>query len=122
LKESPSGKFLRFFYVISKNKLNMAKHMSDSNIPTHEQITQRAYEIFIERGRPEGRDLEHWLEAEKQLRAAGSKKTAQLTATSNALSTPSTTPTPMRATQSAPTASSRPSGNGRGSSRTAARK
>jgi len=38
--------------------------------PSHEEITRRAYEIFIERGRPEGRDVEHWLEAEGQLIAA----------------------------------------------------
>lgn len=36
---------------------------------THQEISQRAYEIFMERGCPEGRDLEHWLEAEAQLRA-----------------------------------------------------
>ena len=54
----------------------MAKNMSDSNTPTHEQITRRAYEIFVERGQPEGQDLEHWLEAEKQLRATGQSKNA----------------------------------------------
>lgn len=49
----------------------MAKQMTDStSAPTHEQIAARAYEIFIERGRPMGRDLEHWLEAEAQLRAS----------------------------------------------------
>ncbi len=35
--------------------------------PTREQIARRAYEIFEERGRPEGCELEHWLEAERQL-------------------------------------------------------
>jgi|SRR6185503_13425308 len=90
----------------------MAKHMSDSNTPTQEQITRRAYEIFIERGRPEGRDLEHWLEAEKQLRAGGQPKTAtQVSATPGA---PSTTPSPMRATQPAtPTSNGRSAGNGK---------
>lgn len=49
----------------------MAKQMTESSTaPTHEQIAARAYEIFIERGRPQGRDLEHWLEAESQLRAS----------------------------------------------------
>jgi hypothetical protein len=49
----------------------MARHIADeSSTPTHEQIAARAYEIFIERGRPEGRDLDHWLEAEAQLRAS----------------------------------------------------
>ena len=37
--------------------------------PTHEEIARRAYEIFEERGRPHGRDQEHWLEAEAQLKA-----------------------------------------------------
>lgn len=50
----------------------MAKQITDPrSTPTHEQIAARAYEIFIERGRPQGRDLDHWLEAEAQLRAAG---------------------------------------------------
>lgn len=49
----------------------MAKQMTDStSAPTHEQIAARAYEIFIERGQPQGRDLDHWLEAEAQLRAS----------------------------------------------------
>jgi hypothetical protein len=100
----------------------MAKHMSDSNSPSHEQITRRAYEIFIERGRPEGCDLEHWLEAEKQLRAAGQgKSTASLTPSTSASTSPNTTPTPMRANQPAGTSNGR-SGNGRASSRTTARK
>jgi hypothetical protein len=100
----------------------MAKHMSDSNSPTHEQITRRAYEIFIERGRPEGRDLEHWLEAEKQLRAGQSKSATSLTATSSTPSAASGAPAPMRASQPGVSAS-RSAGNGKtSSSRTAARK
>jgi len=105
----------------------MAKHMSDSNIPTHEQITRRAYEIFIERGQPEGRDLEHWLEAEKQLRATGQNKNAPaMNAASSAKSTPSATPSPIRATQpTAATSNGRSTGNGKtppSPSRTPARK
>lgn len=49
----------------------MARHITEeSSAPTHEQIAARAYEIFIERGRPQNRDLDHWLEAEAQLRAS----------------------------------------------------
>ena len=97
--------------------LTMAKQMSDSNsTPTQEQIAQRAYEIFIDRGQPEGRDLEHWLEAEKQLRAAGQTKgTAQLAAASSSPSSP------MRATQPASPSNGRTQGNGR-TQRAAARK
>lgn len=50
----------------------MAKQITDPRTtPTHEQIAARAYQIFVERGQPQGRDLDHWLEAEAQLRAAG---------------------------------------------------
>jgi len=35
--------------------------------PTHEEIAIRAYELYEASGRPEGRDGEHWLEAEREL-------------------------------------------------------
>jgi hypothetical protein len=36
--------------------------------PTHEQIAQRAYQLYLARGQAEGYDREDWLKAEKQLR------------------------------------------------------
>jgi hypothetical protein len=36
--------------------------------PSPEQVAERARAIWIERGSPGGRDLEHWLDAERQLR------------------------------------------------------
>jgi hypothetical protein len=38
-----------------------------SNSPTHEAISQRAQELWEKQGRPQGRDTEIWLEAERQL-------------------------------------------------------
>ncbi len=35
---------------------------------THEEISKRAREIWEREGRPEGRDKEHWLQAETELR------------------------------------------------------
>jgi hypothetical protein len=35
---------------------------------THNEISQRAREIWEREGRPEGRDKEHWLQAESELR------------------------------------------------------
>jgi len=32
-----------------------------------ETISRRAYEIWEQEGRPEGRDLQHWLQAEQEL-------------------------------------------------------
>ena len=37
-------------------------------VPTREGIAQRAHELYESSGRPGGRDVEFWLEAERQLR------------------------------------------------------
>lgn len=37
-------------------------------VPTREQIAQRAYELYQNRGREDGRDMEDWLAAESELR------------------------------------------------------
>lgn len=42
------------------------------NKPTHEQVTHRAEKLWQERGRPDGKDLEIWLEAERQLTTGAS--------------------------------------------------
>jgi pyrroloquinoline quinone (PQQ) biosynthesis protein C len=38
-----------------------------SNYPTREEIERRAYEIYVECGRQDGNDVDHWLEAEQEL-------------------------------------------------------
>lgn len=35
---------------------------------SHADIASRAYELFLAAGAPHGRDLEHWLQAERELR------------------------------------------------------
>ena len=35
--------------------------------PSHEEIAKRAFEIYLSRGEWPGRDVEDWLEAERQL-------------------------------------------------------
>ena len=37
--------------------------------PTHEQITARAHELWVERGCPEGSPEEDWLAAERELKS-----------------------------------------------------
>jgi len=39
--------------------------------PTHDQVAQHAYEIFLARGATDGQDVEDWLHAETELQAAG---------------------------------------------------
>ena len=38
--------------------------------PTRDEVAAIAYQIYLQEGRPEGRDLQHWLEAEAQLAAS----------------------------------------------------
>ena len=40
---------------------------SNGSKPSHDEIAQRAREIYEKNGRTPGRDLENWLEAETQL-------------------------------------------------------
>jgi hypothetical protein len=35
--------------------------------PTHEDVARRAYEIYEREGRPEGREMAHWAQAESDL-------------------------------------------------------
>jgi hypothetical protein len=41
---------------------------------TYDMIAQRAFEIWEQEGRPEGRDWNHWLAAEAELRQSDLKK------------------------------------------------
>jgi len=41
--------------------------------PTQDEIAIRAYELFLNEGCAYGRDVEHWLRAEEQLRAEKKK-------------------------------------------------
>lgn len=40
------------------------------NMMTHEEISKKAREIWEREGRPIGRDIEHWLQAELEMRQA----------------------------------------------------
>jgi hypothetical protein len=45
----------------------------NSTAPSLEQIAQRAFEIHLERGGIDGRDLDDWLQAERELQEKYSK-------------------------------------------------
>ena len=40
---------------------------------SHDVIAMRAYELYLGDGAPQGRDVEHWLRAERELRARASR-------------------------------------------------
>lgn len=48
---------------------------SKSTLPTKEQISQRAYEIYVARGCEDGHDLSDWVEAERELSASSEPQT-----------------------------------------------
>ena len=44
--------------------------------PSRDEITRKAYALYLTQGCPQGKDIQHWLEAEAQLiklRKAGSR-------------------------------------------------
>ena len=48
---------------------NAAQDTSTTNsTPTHDEIAAQAYQIYLREGCVEGRDMDHWLQAESELR------------------------------------------------------
>jgi hypothetical protein len=45
-------------------------------IPIEQQIRQRAYELYEQRGRDDGRDLDDWLQAECEIKGTRANATA----------------------------------------------
>ena len=58
-------------------ELQPSKEMKNSK-PTQEEISARAYQIFVEKGCQEGRDLENWLQAEAELCGSGKQSQAEI--------------------------------------------
>jgi hypothetical protein len=52
---------------MSKRAGTAKKETSNNHHPNHEHIAIRAYEIYISRGAEHGRDLDDWLQAEREL-------------------------------------------------------
>lgn len=51
-----------------KESAEAAAETVETPQPTIEEISQRAYEIYLERGGAHGSDVEDWLQAERELR------------------------------------------------------
>lgn len=54
--------------MIVDNPSETSANASDPCQPAAEGIAECAYFIWLSKGRPEGKALEHWTEAEEQLR------------------------------------------------------
>ena len=53
--------------VAEKTALPLPSDFEPIAAPTHDEIAQEAYAIYIASGYEDGRDVEHWLEAEQAL-------------------------------------------------------
>jgi DUF2934 family protein len=51
-------------------------YTENKEVPTHEQITRRAYQIYLEHGFHPGNELADWLAAEKELTEPSEKQDA----------------------------------------------
>ena len=79
----------------------MAKRIENGEArPTHEEIAQRAHEIYEASGRLPGRDLDNWLRAETELQGAR-KAPADHRTENRDLATPSRPASTARTTREA---------------------
>jgi hypothetical protein len=49
------------------------RDLSETTPQSDERIARRAYQRYEERGREDGRDLDDWLEAEREIRGASNQ-------------------------------------------------
>ena len=61
----------------SKKSLSTHSASPSNSHPQHEEIALRAYEFFLQRGCEHGRDLDDWLQAERELLGNHKKKPAR---------------------------------------------
>jgi hypothetical protein len=51
-------------------------YTENKEVPTHEQITHRAYQLYLEHGFHPGNELADWLAAEKELTESSKREDA----------------------------------------------
>jgi hypothetical protein len=49
-----------------KSSLTVSESLTAKAHPTREEIELRAYQIYVERGGTDGRDVDDWLQAERE--------------------------------------------------------
>ena len=56
-----------------KGPVRAASNQKAQDSALYKRITQRAYELYEQRGRQAGYELEDWLQAEREIRSAAAK-------------------------------------------------
>jgi len=75
-----------------------------------ERIAERAYQIWEQQGRPHGRDLDHWLQAEQEAAAGGKTSRRGRTAAGKGEKAAGTSPKRASTASSRKTTTTRKSG------------
>ena len=60
-----------------KGSVPAASNAKAQDSALYKRITQRAYELYEQRGRQAGYELEDWLQAEREIRSAAAKMLKQ---------------------------------------------
>ncbi len=58
---------------MAKSERKRGRRAGESTVSepgSHDEIARRAYEVYLARGEAPGRDLEDWLQAERELRSS----------------------------------------------------
>lgn len=66
--------------AMNDSSSNSLSALSVGQVLNADAISRRAYELWEQEGRPEGRDLHHWLRAEQQLMAEQNQTTTSAVA------------------------------------------
>jgi hypothetical protein len=89
---------------------NTASTATSPSTASADAISRRAYEIWEQNGKPDGNDLEHWLQAEKEIggnrsQSNGDRTNRQGNGTASSSTSPRNTDTrPLQGTRGAPPA------------------
>jgi hypothetical protein len=60
------GKTIEILELHAGSIQSHAEHTSANHTPNHDEISRRAYEIYLERGGLSVRELDDWLQAESE--------------------------------------------------------
>jgi DUF2934 family protein len=63
----PKGQSSKSTKVVRTTVAAKVSHSTVATRPTGADVAQRAYEIYEREGRPDGRHLQHWIQAESEL-------------------------------------------------------
>lgn len=84
-----------------ENNRTIMENSRQQQKPSHDEIARMAYQLWEQRGHPQGYDVELWLEAERQIASLGKPSREELTAPGRSPDTLAVQVQPSQSAQSA---------------------